>query len=1311
MVQTFKDHDGFGILNRILQSFTSEIRPSSLPANDAEHDKTREEALLLDLAVIGTKVILSLYKEIVTGKNVTEASQTTQMNNRAERDRSRPNPFSSNQLVVQLRMAVLPVVRQLWDSDLAEKAPSEISEKLIEVIRTIANADQEAGAFKRSDNITPPARMPRKEFKRNTENTTSLMAQGYAADLATEALFRCNNNIQLATEYCREVKEGQARRHPVPEGEISHSSEAPSSRPRTSASTGTATPDEHAMAIDPTNIPEIIDSLSQQMPPPPAPGNELASPQNFDQILNQWGVPNSSSSSASTSMLPQQPSSTVETQKPQITIDDLNEERAAIRDNLIDKCLDVINAHGEVTFEISDLITTVVNKSNDPSALRKGVGETLVIALMSFASDDDLHKQGKKVAAYAHLLALMLRDKGFYAAAVGELKENLDTLLSFIRLSPNHSSDEPSPWIAQILLIIEMLLSEDARPFKTKWTPPKDENDKIQQPIIERKDPTVSLVEQTQLHEAILEILPRIGKDESLALAVLRILLILTRKRHFARIMGEKKNIQRLFVMAKQLAGAGSARIQSPLMIILRHIIEDDETIKQIMRSDIKSFFESARQQRHIDHNLYLRGLSATSIRNPELFLEVTKEMVKYQRYSYQNPEGSSRSNSLVLQEAYTSSSDPSAKPTDDSVQPTVQATEDLSIQDVKPSTEEVDSEMPDASKTAPPEQKLPVVENPDGVIHFLLCELLNYKDVEDKEPAPLAPITDKATSPTNGDVAMTGISSSATEPTPPKDTKSAKTPNKQEFKAEEHPIYIYRCFILQCLTELLSSYNRTKIEFINFKRSAPPQAMTPSKPRSSVVNYLLFDLIPIGTLDHAESIPLRKKTATSSWADSVLTALLSKTGEQLLDKSREPSDGDDEPDLVFVRRFVLENILKAYKEASSSNEPLDVKYARMLSLADLMNHIMSGKENIGIPDTSVASRSQNQLKRLMFEKGFMAALTASIADIDLNFPGAKRAVKYILKPLKVLTNTAIYLSDASLISATPGPNDEDEIESATSVSEAEEEREETPDLFRNSTLGMFEPGREEDSSSESDEGKFYLSFSWNNLLTFLDDEEMYEGEYDEEMEYEEEMPEDDEDNISDEDEDIEGMGPIEGLSGDHGVDIEVVMGDDDEEGSSDEDDDEHDSEDDDARVEIIDEAGNIQELGEDEDMEEWESDDAGDADEEEEDYEGQAADQEEPQLHGMDAMGMDDIGGPLGHLVRALGAGGEDAEEMLERMEEQLEAEGIDTVDEDARIGGAEYMDDMGDMDDDGKTISHLLQRLVRNFPCSILTSFRGRG
>jgi len=1085
VLQAFKERGGFDVVNHILESYASEIK-SKGPLTAESSDET----FGLECAHLSMKDILSLYVQICTGKNVTESIQTLSMTN----NRSKPDYFSPPQFLVELRMAILPVIRRLWESELVEKAPSDISEKLIEVIRTIANADSEANALKRSDKVNPVIKGPRKTFKINSDQLTNLVDHGFDTDLANEALYRCNNHFTLALEYCNEVSHRNGQRYPIPDGDIAP--ETPStSRPRTSTSTGTATPDvvspdSPMPASDPVvSVPAIIDALSQSMPPPPVPGSGPVTPQNFDLLLNRLSPGHedqSNNASTPSSSVPRAspavPSSVVpENQVKQVTVDDLNEERAAIRENLMVQSLDAINAHNDINFEISDLITTVVNKSPDPSAQRKSVGETLVIALMSFAGEEDVRTSGKKVAAYAHLLALMLRDKLFYAAAVGLLKDNLSTLLGFVKLSPSHSSDGSSPWIAHVLLIVEMLLSEDSKPRKTKWSSPKDENDAIESPVLEPFDPAVPSDERAQLLEAILEILPRIGKSESLALAVLRILVILTRTRSVAQVVGEKKNIQRLFVMAKQLAGPSTAQIQSPLMLILRHIIEDEETIKQIMRSETKSFFEANRQQRTIDPSLYLRGLASTAIRAPDLFVEVTNEMVKYSRWSYPSADSSSRSNSLALKDPFAPGSDPAvlaAKSADGSVQPTVQATEDLTLQDVKPSTEEVDTEMQDAAKVVPLEHKLPVVDNPDGVIHFLLCELLNYRDVEDKEPAPaLTGTSDKIAAVPNGDTPMSGFSPDVEALSPPAEIKPPKS-SKQELKHEEHPIYTYRLFILQCLTELLGSYNRTKIEFINFKRSAPQQAMTPSKPRSSVVNYLLSDLIPTGFLDKPDSVASQKKYITSNWADSVITALLTKTGEQLIDKNREPSDGEDEPDLLFVRKFVLENILKAYKEASASNESLEIKYARMFYLAELMTHIMSGKENssIGSPETSITSRSQQQLRRIMFEKGFIGALTTSIADVDLNFPGAKRAVKYILKPLRTLTTTAIQLSDLSLISSTLGQNEDDEIESATSVSEGEDEREETPDLFRNSTLGMFEPGREEDSLSESEDGKFFFA-------------------------------------------------------------------------------------------------------------------------------------------------------------------------------------------------------------------------------------------
>ncbi|RKF62863.1 E3 ubiquitin-protein ligase ptr1 [Erysiphe neolycopersici] len=1250
VVQAFKEHGGFERLNQMLDIFANTIC-----AQGEELKTVQEPNLLVELATSGIISLLSLYGNLVNGINFTEAPQTTALITRTERDRRGMENFSAPQFLIEMRMIILPTVRRLWSSDLIEKGSSQISEKLIHVIRMIVLADSENIPTNRLDRHSSQTKMVPKVFKINQDSSTTLLDQGYTESLVNEALYRCNNNLAFAQEYCRELKgiEDPTRRNPIPEKDIEAQTEAENIsgfRATESTSSSSLLLVDHPMEQE-TN-PGTIDSFNELETP--LPGDELA---NFDQLLTSL-VPVLGSgptvvAGPSETILPQE-SAKENSKLSQVTVHDLNKERALISDNLIDKCLDAINANGEVTFDIADLIMTVVNKSNDPVSQQKAIGETLVVALMSFVGEDDFNKSGKKIASYAHLLALLLRDKSFYSATVPELKQNLDSLLTFIKLSPNHVPEEPSPWISHILLLVEMLLSEDEKPQKIKWTPPSDENSVMDVPDIEAPELLIPLAYRSSLLENILEILPRIGKDEPLALSVLRVLVIITRNREIAQTVAEKKNIQRLFVMTKQLAGVSSARIHSPLMLILRHIIEDHDTIKQIMKSEIKTSLEPIRSQRNVDEKTYLRLLAHNALRNPELFVKVTEETVKLNRWSYPSTDSPSRHYNIILKQ---SSNDAPQIPPIDTVLPTVQATEDLSIQDLVPCKEASDVGNQEGIKPGQ-DKKLPVAENSDGVIHFLLCELMNYRDVDEREHALTIPsLLERSSKGSNGDIPMGGT---PLTPTINADNNNTTPLSKKEFKAEEHPIYIYRCFILQCLTELLSSYNRTKIDFINFKRSSQPQLTTSTKPRSSVVNYLLYDLVPTGTLEHAENTYLRKKIVTSSWANCVLAALLCKTNEQPLDKSRDPYETEVEPDLLFVRRFVLENILKAYKDASSSNEPLDIKYSRLLGLAELMTHIIHGKENIAIIDQTNLSASQKQIRRIMFEKGYISALTSSIADIDLNFPGAKRAVKYILRPLKTLTQTAIVLSDLSLIKSTPDQGDEEEIESAKSISESEDEREETPDLFRNSTLGMFEHGNGDSDSQSGDN----------------EDEDM-EGTYDEyvdEMDYDDgEMDENDDDDISDEDE-IEGIGSIEGLSGDHQVEVEVFMNDhdDDHDLSPDNDDDSgsgDDDEDDDHRVEIIEELEDIQHHDDDELADEWESDgqDDDDDDRDGEDYEGSYEDQEEE--------GATIDLGAMSHLVRVL----EDdpaALEMLGRMAEGEENQGEDVV--------ADYAEEDEDDDDE---------------------------
>ncbi|KAG9534437.1 hypothetical protein KCU79_g22165, partial [Aureobasidium melanogenum] len=377
--------------------------------------------------------------------------------------------------------------------------------------------------------------------------------------------------------------------------------------------------------------------------------------------------------------------------------------------------------------------------------------------------------------------------------------------------------------------------------------------------------------------------------------------------------------------------------------------------------------------------------------------------------------------------------------------------------------------------------------------------------------------------------------------------------------KAEQHPIFAYRCFILHCLVELLGSYNRTKIEFINFSRKAEYQVSTPSKPRSGLLNYFLTSLIPLASLTHPEDVPSKKQAATANWAINTIVSLCSKTNERVI--GLKISASDEESDLAYVRKFVLEHALKAYKDAMASSEPLDQKYARLLSLSNLFYRMLTGKQQSGINHSllEMVTVSQKQLGRFMYEKNFITALTSSIAELDLNFPGAKRAVKYILRPLKLLTDIGVTLSISGDVSA-PGTTEDDEISSATSISDDENEREETPDLFRNSTLGMFEAANSDDDEDESGSDEA---------------EEYYEGdEYGEEMdydEYEEGGPGMHEgDVVSDEDDDIDGMGPIEGLPGD--IDVEVDM-DEDESGDDDDDSDMDEADSDEGDdIEIIDE-------------------------------------------------------------------------------------------------------------------------------------------
>ncbi|KAI9708647.1 MAG: hypothetical protein M1820_003865 [Bogoriella megaspora] len=1170
VIQQFKDQGSIRVLNHIMTAFYENITRKVAEGVGSNWQEW-------PMAIGGLKFILEFYSQITSSKMLMEATQTGAMSSRPTQDRDKPDYFIPDQFTVELRKEIIEPVRKIWSSSVMEKGDSIIAIMVIDLLRTILEGEGEQSAYKRADKVPVRSKPPRRLWKASRGgNLESLKDKGFSEELAKEALYRCYDAYRVADEYCTQAtNDFRFMRSPIPAGEeappqsgtgtpAGPSSTSAVPQPQSQGSSAAPEPsttgpphftsaqvEQAVQALSTEGMDETMRQVIQNVAESVAAGGNIvfdSESGNVDTedlaMVDMDAEPSGANETSGPSATMSAPTASPKVEVteaanlPQCaTVDDLEEDRAELRSNLIDRCLDIVDLHEDVSFNLSDLIAAAVARAGNQPSMRTEISSTLMFSLLSLR-EDDIASNGKKVAAYAHLLGLVIQDKSFYEAARSEMTESFSTLLDFVKI-PQLKQGESASWVAPVLLIAERALAQDEQPYQISWAAPtSDEPAPNDTSVAQLDHEPIAYDEKEKLFKVIIDLLPRIGKDGALALSVLRILVILTRNPVLAKQLGAKVCMQKLFVMIKQLAGATNDKLQEAFMLVLRHVVEDKETLRQIMCSEIRSAFESRGQSR-LDTTQYTRHFYHLILREPSMFVEVTNELLTLSRW-----DPSTRPQVLTLKKP--------EKPESTSKQPV--ASTSGSPQDAgeaKEPAEQSNKQEEDRPKTA--DMKAPLVENPDGVIHYLLCELLSYKDVEEREPAT----TDSSKS--NGeDVDMTGSDNtgpSSSTSTPAPTDLSAKKANKTDFKADDHPIYIYRCFILHCLSELLGSYNRTKVEFINFSRKSDPQTMTPSKPRSGVLNYLLNALVPTGSITHSETTAYKKSFSTSSWAISVVVSLCAKTGEHLF--GRDPQDVQDESELVFVRKFVLEHALKSYRDAQASDEPLDMKYSRLLNLAEIFNRMLTGEANVGKSTFpyQAATASQKQLGRIMYEKNFISALTSSISEIDLNFPSSRRAIKYILRPLKLLTQKAYDLSMTSEISSSPAQTtDEDEISSASSVTDPDDIREETPDLFRNSTLGLMRSGghaesggSDEDSEDEGD-----------------DDDEMYGDEYEDEMDYEDER--DDDEPVSDEDD--EAMGGVEGLPGDLSMDIEIIEDEEDSDSSvdesddSDEDDEDHDMED-----------------------------------------------------------------------------------------------------------------------------------------------------
>ena len=116
--------------------------------------------------------------------------------------------------------------------------------------------------------------------------------------------------------------------------------------------------------------------------------------------------------------------------------------------------------------------------------------------------------------------------------------------------------------------------------------------------------------------------LPTLPKDE--LISVLRLIILLTRDHDIAEALIKRNGVASLFQYPRVSSGTRSGSgVQSYIAIIVRHIIENNNTLQHVMRQEVKRFFSHPRSC-SIDISSFVSGCSSAALRDPEAFVKVT---------------------------------------------------------------------------------------------------------------------------------------------------------------------------------------------------------------------------------------------------------------------------------------------------------------------------------------------------------------------------------------------------------------------------------------------------------------------------------------------------------------------------------------------------------------------------------------------------------------------------------------------------------------------------------------------------------------
>jgi E3 ubiquitin-protein ligase HUWE1 len=448
--------------------------------------------------------------------------------------------------------------------------------------------------------------------------------------------------------------------------------------------------------------------------------------------------------------------------------------------------------------------------------------------------------------------------------------------------------------------------------------------------------------------------IPNLTKEDLLSL--IGVLVFLTRDHTVAAEFIKKDGISLLLKYFK----ANPQPDECTLLVvnIFRHAMEDPATVEDIMRHDFKRWNQVPRS-RPADIPTFMRYMQPSALRDPALFLNLTKELCELTE-----PHPSSGSHRIKFKEQTPTNGD-KAETSESVADGNSPKKGDVSMQ----------------HKAEPNELVVTVV-------HYLISEMMSQTKppTETKESAEGISSTTATTAALATNIDATDTSTSVQEQTAP------TLPLPGAPKDLDYPR-----LITDILTELLLSYDSCKLAFLSYTRKRIANTTSKEKDampkvKSPALQYLLQEITSV----KGDPSEWPKRQAKINHLHTMIVALCADINVTADLKAVSPV-------VTAVRKAILDAIAKSIKENHSSNpaDGVEARYGRYHALAQVCERLLT--VNLHLATTKAYEDSLTHISKLMLEKNFVSILSGILSEIDLNHPLASNLTAAVLAPLENL--------------------------------------------------------------------------------------------------------------------------------------------------------------------------------------------------------------------------------------------------------------------------------------------------------------------